>query len=178
MPTTHPSTRERRVATNGIELHLVEAGPEDGPPVVLCHGFPELSYSWRHQIPALADAGYRVLAPDQRGYGESDRPEPIEDYDIHHLTDDLLGLLDDIGAEQGGLRRPRLGLDGRRPDGAAPPRSHDRGDGDERPAAPPRARCRRCSSCAWPSARASSTSSTSRSPAWPTPTSAPTRPRR
>ena len=100
MPTTHPTTRERRVTTNGIELHLVEAGPEDGPPVVLCHGFPELAYSWRHQIPALADAGYHVLAPDQRGYGDSDRPEPIEAYDIHHLTDDLLGLLDDIGAEQ------------------------------------------------------------------------------
>jgi pimeloyl-ACP methyl ester carboxylesterase len=100
MPTTHPSTRERRVATNGIELRVVEAGPEDGRPVVLCHGFPELSYSWRHQIPALADAGYRVLAPDQRGYGGSDRPEAIEDYDIHHLTGDLLGLLDGIGAEQ------------------------------------------------------------------------------
>jgi pimeloyl-ACP methyl ester carboxylesterase len=99
MPTNHPSTRERRVPTNGIELHLVEAGPEDGEPVVLCHGFPELSYSWRHQIPALADAGYRVLAPDQRGYGESDKPGPIEEYDIHHLTGDLLGLLDDIGAD-------------------------------------------------------------------------------
>ena len=99
MPTTHPSTRERRVKTNGIELHLVEAGPDDGEPVVLCHGFPELAYSWRHQVPALAGAGYRVLAPDQRGYGDSDRPEAIEDYDIHHLTDDLLGLLDDIGAD-------------------------------------------------------------------------------
>jgi pimeloyl-ACP methyl ester carboxylesterase len=100
MPTTHPTIRERRVATNGIELHVVEAGPEDGTPVVLCHGFPELAYSWRHQIPALAGAGYRVIAPDQRGYGESDRPAPIEDYDIHHLTGDLLGLLDDVGADQ------------------------------------------------------------------------------
>ena len=100
MPTTHPSTVERRVSTNGIELHLVEAGPTDGPTVVLCHGFPELAYSWRHQIPALADAGYHVLAPDQRGYGDSDKPEAIEDYDIHHLTDDLLGLLDDIGVEK------------------------------------------------------------------------------
>lgn len=99
-PTPHPSTRERRVSTNGIELHIVEAGPDDGPVVVLCHGFPELSYSWRHQIPALAAAGYHVLAPDQRGYGQSDRPEAIEDYDIHHLTDDLLGLLDDVGAEK------------------------------------------------------------------------------
>jgi pimeloyl-ACP methyl ester carboxylesterase len=99
-PADHPSARERRVATNGIELHLVEAGPDDGPPVVLSHGFPELAYSWRHQIPDLADAGYHVLAPDQRGYGRSDRPEAIADYDIHHLTDDLLGLLDDIGASK------------------------------------------------------------------------------
>ena len=100
MPTTHPSTRERRVTTNGVELHVLDAGPEDGFPVVLAHGFPELAYSWRHQIPVLADAGYRVLAPDQRGYGRSDRPDDIADYDIHHLTDDLLGLLDDIGAER------------------------------------------------------------------------------
>ena len=101
MPTIHPSTRERRVATNGIELHVVEAGPDDGPVVVLAHGFPELAYSWRHQIPALAAAGYRVLVPDQRGYGRSSRPEAISDYDIVHLTDDLLGLLDDVGAEIG-----------------------------------------------------------------------------
>jgi pimeloyl-ACP methyl ester carboxylesterase len=99
-PPPHPTQRERRVATNGIELHLVEAGPTDGFPVVLAHGFPELAWSWRHQIPALAEAGYRVLAPDQRGYGRSDRPDAIEDYDIIALTDDLLGLLDDIGAEQ------------------------------------------------------------------------------
>jgi pimeloyl-ACP methyl ester carboxylesterase len=97
-PTPHPSTRERRVATNGIELHVVEAG--EGFPVVLAHGFPELSYSWRHQIPALADAGYKVIAPDQRGYGQSDQPEAITDYDIHHLTDDLLGLLDEAGHER------------------------------------------------------------------------------
>jgi pimeloyl-ACP methyl ester carboxylesterase len=99
-PDPHPTTRERRVATNGIELHVVEAGPADGYPVVLCHGFPDLSYTWRHQIPVLADAGYHVLAPDQRGYGRSDRPDAIEDYDIHHLTGDLIGLLDDIGADR------------------------------------------------------------------------------
>ena len=97
-PTPHPTTRERQVATNGIKLHVVEAG--DGFPVVFSHGFPELSYSWRHQIPALADAGYKVIAPDQRGYGQSDRPDAIEDYDIHHLTDDLLGLLDEAGHEK------------------------------------------------------------------------------
>ena len=68
--------------------------------VVLAHGFPELAYSWRHQIPVLADAGYHVLAPDQRGYGGSSRPEPVEDYDIHALTGDLVGLLDDVGAQQ------------------------------------------------------------------------------
>ncbi|MGH9276001.1 MAG: alpha/beta fold hydrolase [Acidimicrobiales bacterium] len=97
-PTPHPSTRERQVATNGIKLHVVEAG--EGFPVVLAHGFPELSYSWRHQLPALADAGYKVIAPDQRGYGQSDKPDAIPDYDIHHLTDDLLGLLDEAGHDR------------------------------------------------------------------------------
>jgi pimeloyl-ACP methyl ester carboxylesterase len=91
---------ERTVTTNGIDLHVVDEGPPDGPVVVLAHGFPELAWSWRHQIPALAAAGYRVLAPDQRGYGRSSRPEAIADYDIVHLTDDLLGLLDDVGAER------------------------------------------------------------------------------
>ena len=90
-----PSARSRPTAAT---LHVVEAG--EGPLVVLAHGFPELGYSWRHQIPALAEAGYQVLAPDQRGYGRSSRPEAIEDYDIVHLTGDLLGLLDDAGAEQ------------------------------------------------------------------------------
>jgi pimeloyl-ACP methyl ester carboxylesterase len=90
----------RTIAVNGVELHVVEDGPADGPPVVLAHGFPELAYSWRHQIPALAAAGYRVLAPDQRGYGRSSRPEAIADYDIEHLSADLVGLLDDIGAEK------------------------------------------------------------------------------
>ena len=98
MPADHPSGRTRTVATNGVDLHVVEAG--DGFPVVLAHGFPELSYSWRHQLPALADAGYHAIAPDQRGYGRSSRPEAIEDYDILHLTDDLLGVLDDLGEER------------------------------------------------------------------------------
>ncbi|GAA5063773.1 epoxide hydrolase EphA [Nocardia callitridis] len=66
----------------------------------MAHGFPELAYSWRHQIPALAAAGYRVLAPDQRGYGGSSRPEGVEDYSIVELTGDLAGLLDDVGAER------------------------------------------------------------------------------
>jgi pimeloyl-ACP methyl ester carboxylesterase len=96
--TTPLSLPTRTVSTNGVDLDVVDTG--DGFPVVLAHGFPELAYSWRHQIPALAEAGYRVLAPDQRGYGRSSRPDAITDYDIVHLTDDLVGLLDDIGAER------------------------------------------------------------------------------
>jgi pimeloyl-ACP methyl ester carboxylesterase len=91
---------ERLVETNGVTLRLTEAGERGNPVVVLAHGFPELAYSWRHQIPALAAAGYHVLAPDQRGYGGSSQPRQIEDYDIVQLTGDLVGLLDDIGAEQ------------------------------------------------------------------------------
>lgn len=88
------------IKTNGIDMAVYEAGPKNGVPVVLCHGFPELAYSWRHQLPALAAAGYRVLAPDQRGYGLTSRPEKIEDYDITHLTGDLVGLLDVYGIEK------------------------------------------------------------------------------
>jgi pimeloyl-ACP methyl ester carboxylesterase len=88
-----PGATVRRVAANGVTLACWEAGPNDGPTIVLCHGFPELAYSWRHQVPALAAAGYHVLAPDQRGYGGSDQPDEVTDYDIDHLTDDLAGLL-------------------------------------------------------------------------------------
>lgn len=95
-----PKSTERLVETNGVQLRVVEAGERGAPVVILSHGFPELAYSWRHQIPVLAEAGYHVLAPDQRGYGGSSRPEPIEAYDIHHLTADLVGLLDDVGAER------------------------------------------------------------------------------
>lgn len=93
-----PAARRRTVAAGGVELSVLDAG--EGFPVVLSHGFPELAYSWRHQIPALAGAGCRVLAPDQRGYGRSDRPAAVEEYDIVHLTGDLLALLDDIGEER------------------------------------------------------------------------------
>lgn len=85
---------------NGVRLRVVDAGPPGGPVVVLAHGFPELAFSWRHQIPALAAAGYRVLAPDQRGYGGSSCPEEIEAYDIAALTGDLVGLIDAVGAER------------------------------------------------------------------------------
>lgn len=94
---------ERLVNTNGVTLRVTEAGEHNGhgaPVVLLAHGFPELAYSWRHQIPALADAGFHVLAPDQRGYGGSSRPDEIPAYDIAALTGDLVGLLDDVGAER------------------------------------------------------------------------------
>jgi pimeloyl-ACP methyl ester carboxylesterase len=88
------------VKTNGIDMAVYEAGPKNGIPVVLCHGFPELAYSWRHQLPALGAAGFRVLAPDQRGYGRTSRPEKIEDYDMAHLTGDLVGMLDALGIDK------------------------------------------------------------------------------
>lgn len=90
--------RERTVATNGIRLHVTEAG--DGPVVLLCHGFPELAWSWRHQLPALAAAGWRAVAPDMRGYGRSDAPEAVEAYTILHLVGDMVGLLDALGTRQ------------------------------------------------------------------------------
>jgi pimeloyl-ACP methyl ester carboxylesterase len=77
-----------------ITLSVHSAGPEAGTAVVLCHGFPDLACSWRRQIAALAEAGFRVLAPDQRGYGASDCPAATEAYDLEHLTGDLVGLLD------------------------------------------------------------------------------------
>lgn len=90
------------IDTNGIKMAVYEQGPKDGVPVVLCHGWPELAYSWRHQIPALAAAGFRVIAPDQRGYGNTGGPKGKENvalYDIEHLAGDLMGMLDalDIG---------------------------------------------------------------------------------
>jgi pimeloyl-ACP methyl ester carboxylesterase len=87
----------RQVATNGIELRVYEAGSPDSPPVVLCHGFPELAFSWRHQITVLAEAGYRVIVPDMRGYGGSSRPADPAAYDMVTLCADLAGLLDALG---------------------------------------------------------------------------------
>jgi len=94
------TSSERLVNTNGVQLRVTEAGDRGAPVVVLAHGFPELAYSWRHQIPVLADAGYHVLAPDQRGYGGSTKPDSVDDYDIVALTGDVAGLLDDVGAEK------------------------------------------------------------------------------
>jgi len=87
----------RFVDTNGIRMHLAEAG--EGPLVVLCHGFPESWYSWRHQLEALAAAGYHAVAPDQRGYGQTDAPPRVSDYTQFHLVGDLVGLLDALGED-------------------------------------------------------------------------------
>lgn len=92
-------TTERLIETNGVRLHTIEAGERGAPVVLLAHGFPELAYSWRHQVPALVAAGYHVLAPDQRGYGRSSCPERISDYNIAELSADAIGLLDDAGAD-------------------------------------------------------------------------------
>ncbi len=89
------------VTTNGIRMHYVEQGA--GPLVVLCHGWPESWYSYRHQIPALAAAGFRVVAPDQRGYGQTDKPEPIEAYNILNLAGDIVGLVNGIGADSAAI---------------------------------------------------------------------------
>jgi pimeloyl-ACP methyl ester carboxylesterase len=89
--------RHRTVETNGIRMHVAEQGA--GPLVVLCHGFPESWYSWRHQLPALAQAGFHAVAPDMRGYGQTDHPEAIEQYTLLHLVGDMVGLLDALGAE-------------------------------------------------------------------------------
>jgi pimeloyl-ACP methyl ester carboxylesterase len=87
----------RFVETNGIRIHVAEQG--DGPLVLLCHGFPELWYSWRHQLSALAAAGFHAVAPDMRGYGQTDRPEVIDQYTLLHLVGDMVGLLDALGHE-------------------------------------------------------------------------------
>ena len=87
----------RFVGTNGIRLHIAEQGV--GPLVVLCHGFPECWYSWRHQLRTLPEAGFHAIAPDMRGYGQTDAPTEVDQYTIFHLVGDIVGLLDSVGAE-------------------------------------------------------------------------------
>ena len=89
--------QHRVVETNGLRIHIAEQGV--GPLVVLCHGFPECWYSWRHQLPALAGAGFHAVAPDMRGYGQSDRPDAIDQYTLLHHVGDMVGLLDALDAE-------------------------------------------------------------------------------
>jgi pimeloyl-ACP methyl ester carboxylesterase len=88
----------RFIETNGIRMHIAEAG--QGPLVLLLHGFPESWYSWRHQLTALAQAGYHAVAPDQRGYGQTDRPAEIDKYTQLHLVGDIIDLVDALQEEQ------------------------------------------------------------------------------
>lgn len=100
LPDVGVPLRSRSVDGAGVRLHVVEAGPADGPLVVLLHGFPEFWYGWRRQIAPLARAGWRVWAPDQRGYNLSAAPPDVAAYDVDRLTDDVLALLDAAGAER------------------------------------------------------------------------------
>jgi pimeloyl-ACP methyl ester carboxylesterase len=92
---TQPS--HRTIKTNGIQMHIAEQG--SGPLVLMCHGFPESWYSWRHQLTTLAGAGYHAVAPDMRGYGQTEQPEGIDQYTLLHLVGDMVGVLDALGAE-------------------------------------------------------------------------------
>jgi pimeloyl-ACP methyl ester carboxylesterase len=85
------------VATNGLEMAVYEQG--EGPAVIFLHGFPELAFSWRHQLPAVADAGFRAIAPDLRGYGQTGGPDDVGAYDLQHLVGDVVGLMDALELE-------------------------------------------------------------------------------
>jgi len=98
VPSSDPSIQHRQIQVGALSMHIAEAG--EGPLVLLCHGFPECWYSWRHQLTALAEAGYHAVAPDMRGYGRTDAPEPVEAYSMMHLVGDLTGLLAVLGEQQ------------------------------------------------------------------------------
>lgn len=91
-----PTTRD--LAVNGLSMRITEHG--SGQPVIMCHGFPGLGYTWRHQLQAIGDAGWHAVAPDMRGYGHTDRPIDVADYDAEHVAGDLIGLLDALGHER------------------------------------------------------------------------------
>jgi pimeloyl-ACP methyl ester carboxylesterase len=97
-PMTSAFPQPNIVDTGEIRMAVHELG--EGPPVILVHGFPELAFSWRHQLPALAAAGYRAIAPDMRGYGGTDKPRDVADYTIQHLIGDLTGLMDALSIEK------------------------------------------------------------------------------
>jgi pimeloyl-ACP methyl ester carboxylesterase len=92
---------QKSIQANGIQMHIAEAG--EGPAVLLCHGFPESWYSYRHQLTALANAGYRAIAPHMRGYGLTDKPEAIDQYTLLHLTGDMVGVLDALEIKQAAI---------------------------------------------------------------------------
>ncbi|WP_425570545.1 alpha/beta fold hydrolase [Pseudonocardia adelaidensis] len=166
----------RSVDVPGLRVHLAEAGPADGPVVLLLHGFPECWYSWRHQLVALGAAGFHAVAPDQRGYGGTDAPGDVADYTILHLVGDVVGLLDALG---------RSGPWWWGTTGARRSRGTRRCCAPIACAAPSGCRCRSAAAARlgpprrWPATSARATTScTSSPPAWRTPSWRPTRGRR
>jgi len=95
--------QSQSIETNNIKLHVLTDGPENGTSVVLLHGFPEFHYGWKKQVPALVEAGFRVIVPDQRGYNLSDKPKGVSAYDVDILAKDIVGLFDRFGIEQANL---------------------------------------------------------------------------
>ena len=98
--TNHTYIETNKQSGNPVTLHVVQAGPEDGPLIILLHGFPEFWYGWKHQIQPLADAGFRVWVPDQRGYNLSDKPTGIDAYRLDTLVADVIGLIDAAGQQK------------------------------------------------------------------------------
>lgn len=92
------TANHRFIDTNGIKMHIAELGQR--PLIILCHGFPECWYSWRHQLPALANAGFHAVAPDLRGYGQIDQPESIEAYNMFNLVGDIVGLVHTLNEQR------------------------------------------------------------------------------
>jgi pimeloyl-ACP methyl ester carboxylesterase len=95
-----PYTRSTRISSIDVDLTVTEHGPSDGEPVLMLHGFPDSAGLWRNQIPRLADAGYRVIAPDLRGFGHSDRPESVEDYTLRRHAGDVAAIIDHLGVDR------------------------------------------------------------------------------
>jgi pimeloyl-ACP methyl ester carboxylesterase len=90
----------KTIQVNGISMHVAEKGPADAPAILFIHGFPELWYSWRHQILSLSERGYRCIAPDMRGYGDTTAPSSVSSYTIFHLVGDLIAFLDSFSLAQ------------------------------------------------------------------------------
>lgn len=99
-PSGSPEVRSKYVEANGQRFFVLESGPKDGRPLLLLHGFPEFSYAWKNQIPYFADKGYLVIAPDQRGYARSSKPKSKSEYNLDHLSEDVIAILDAYGFPQ------------------------------------------------------------------------------
>ena len=161
-----PGVTLKTIKANGIHMRYAETG--SGPLVLFCHGWPESWYSWRHQLAAVSAAGFRCVAPDMRGYGGTEAPEPIDQYTLFHLVGDMAELVKALGETQGRHRRPRLGRAGRLACSPVAARPVHRGLRHER-ALRAAGLCRHPDRAGASSGSPTSTCSTSRSPACPRP---------